>query len=247
MQRAARETNLSESTFILPPERGGDARVRIFTPSIEMPFAGHPVLGTALLVGFRDGSTRVTLETGAGPIPVELECDPERQVGFGRMEQPIPAVETFERAEELLAALGVPASELPVELYDNGPRFVYVALRDEAAVAELQPDLGALQRFGAIGVSCFAGAGPHWKVRMFAPAMGVAEDPATGSAAGPLALHLARHGRTSFGQDIEIRQGAEILRPSLIRARADGSAEHVERIVVGGSAVIVARGAFRLV
>jgi trans-2,3-dihydro-3-hydroxyanthranilate isomerase len=81
---------------------------------------------------------------------------------------------------------------------------------------------------------------------MFAPASGVPEDPATGSAAGPLALHLARHGRIEFGQEIEIRQGAEILRPSLIRARVDGTAQNVERVTVGGSAVVVARGAFRL-
>jgi trans-2,3-dihydro-3-hydroxyanthranilate isomerase len=113
-------------------------------------------------------------------------------------------------------------------------------------VAALQPDLGAIARLGGTGVSCFAGEGASWKVRMFAPASGVPEDPATGSAAGPLALHLARHGRTPFGQEIEIRQGAEILRPSLIRARVDGSAERIERIVVGGSAVIVARGRFRL-
>ena len=246
MQRAARETNLSETTFVLPPEQGGSARVRIFTPASELPFAGHPVLGTALLVGFRDQTMHVRLETGAGVIPVELECDPERQVGSGRMEQPIPSIEGYEREAELLAALGVERSELPVELYDNGPRFVYVALPTEEDVAALEPDLAALARLGGIGVSCFAGEDARWKVRMFAPAMGVAEDPATGSAAGPLALHLARHGRTGFGEELEIRQGAEIGRPSLIRARVEGSADEVERISVGGSAVVVARGSYRL-
>jgi trans-2,3-dihydro-3-hydroxyanthranilate isomerase len=81
---------------------------------------------------------------------------------------------------------------------------------------------------------------------MFAPGLGVPEDPATGSAAGPLAVHLARHGWTDFGADIEIRQGAEISRPSVLYARAEGSAERIDRVLVGGSAVIVARGEYRL-
>jgi trans-2,3-dihydro-3-hydroxyanthranilate isomerase len=98
-----------------------------------------------------------------------------------------------------------------------------------------------------VGVSCFASAGGgRVKTRMFGPGVGVAEDPATGSAAGPLALHLARHGRISFGEEIEIRQGAEIGRPSLLRARVEGTAERVERVVVGGSAVAVAHGEYRL-
>ena len=97
-----------------------------------------------------------------------------------------------------------------------------------------------------IGVNCAAGSGSRWKTRMFAPAGGVAEDPATGSAAGPLALHLARHGRIAFGDEIEITQGVEIDRPSKLYARVDGSAERVERVEVGGSAVVVARGEFQL-
>ena len=97
-----------------------------------------------------------------------------------------------------------------------------------------------------MGINCIAGEGARWKTRMFAPAGGVPEDPATGSAAGPLALHVARHGRIDFGQEIQISQGAEIARPSTLHARVDGSAENVERVAVGGSAVIVARGEFRL-
>jgi trans-2,3-dihydro-3-hydroxyanthranilate isomerase len=97
-----------------------------------------------------------------------------------------------------------------------------------------------------MGTNCFAGSGKRWKTRMFAPGGGVPEDPATGSAAGPLAVHLARHGRIGFGEEIEISQGAEIGRPSTLYATAEGSAEQVERVEVGGSAVIVARGEFRL-
>jgi trans-2,3-dihydro-3-hydroxyanthranilate isomerase len=146
----------------------------------------------------------------------------------------------------VLAALGVERSELPIEIYDNGPRFTFVALPGEAAVIELRPDLGALSGLGAFGVSCFAVDDGRVRARVFAPGLGVAEDPATGSAAGPLAVHLARHGRTAFGQRIEIRQGVEIGRPSRLQAVVEGSAERVERVVVGGGAVIVARGEYRL-
>jgi trans-2,3-dihydro-3-hydroxyanthranilate isomerase len=245
MQRAARELNLSETVFFLPPERDGDLRIRIFTPASELPFAGHPVLGSAFLAGELLGTSAVRLETGAGLVPVELRRQ-GGQIVSGQMEQPIPEWAPYEHPERLLAALGVAGSGLPVEAYPNGPRHVYVALRDEAAVAALRPDAGALADLGAIGVSCFAGSGLRWKTRMFAPGLGVLEDPATGSAAGPLAIHLARHGRTGFGDEIEIRQGAEIGRPSLLYARVDGSAERIERVLVGGSAVVVARGEYRL-
>src|SRR6202012_324513 len=100
----------------------------------------------------------------------------------------------------------------------NGPRTVFVGLEDELAVAALLPNMQALTIIGA-NVCCFAPAsGARWKARVFGPALGVPEDPATGSAAGPLALHLARHGAISFGDEIEIRQGEEIGRPSLLAA-----------------------------
>jgi trans-2,3-dihydro-3-hydroxyanthranilate isomerase len=246
MQRAARELNLSETVFFLPAEHDGDLRIRIFTPASELPFAGHPVLGSAFLAGELLGTSAVRLETGAGVVPVELERKGE-QIVSGRMEQPVPDWAPYEHPERLLAALGVAGSGLPVEAYRNGPRHVFVALDGEAAVAALRPDLGALADLGdGIGVSCFAGDGLRWKTRMFAPGLGVAEDPATGSAAGPLAIHLARHGRTAFGEEIEIRQGAEIGRPSVLYARVDGSPQRIERVLVGGSAVVVARGEYRL-
>jgi trans-2,3-dihydro-3-hydroxyanthranilate isomerase len=245
MQRTARELNLSETVFFLPPERDGDLRIRIFTPASELPFAGHPVLGSAFLAGELLQAAEVRLETGAGVVPVVLRRKGE-QIVSGRMEQPVPEWAPFEHPERLLAALGVAGSGLPVEAYRNGPRHVLVAVGDEAAVTALRPDLGALADLGEIGVSCFAGAGLRWKTRMFAPGLGVPEDPATGSAAGPLAIHLARHGRTRFGDEIEIRQGAEIGRPSVLFARVDGSAQRIERVLVGGSAVIVARGEYRL-
>ena len=177
---------------------------------------------------------------------MELEREGARIV-FGRMSQPIPEVSPFDREADLLAALRIERSELPIELYDLGITFVYVALPSEEAVAALEPDYTALARIqGYVGTYCFAGSGTRWKARMFAPADGVPEDPATGSAAGPLACHLARHGRIGWGEEIEISQGEEVGRPSTLYARAHGSAEAIERVEVGGSAVVVARGEFRL-
>lgn len=245
MQRLARELKFAESTFVLPPEQGGHVRIRIFTPATELPFAGHPTLGSAFVLAGPLQLDEIRLETGAGVVPVRLERDGPRIV-FGRMEQPLPTVQPYAAAEELLSALGVERSELPVELYDNGMRYAQVCLTTEDAVAALEPDFARLARLPqALGIICFAAAGTRWKVRMFAPAAGVYEDAATGSAAGPLALHLARHGLIAWGEEIEIRQGAEIDRPSKLYARVDGSAEQLERVEVGGSAVVVARGEFR--
>jgi trans-2,3-dihydro-3-hydroxyanthranilate isomerase len=244
MQALARELNFAETVFLLPSESGGDVRVRIFTPGGELPFAGHPVLGTAFVVGSSLGADRVVLETGAGPVPIELERADGR-ISFGRMRQPLPTWEPFDRPDELLTAVGIERSALPIEIYRNGPEHTFVALGSAEAVAALSPDMGRLRELG-VAANCFAGSGGRWKTRMFYPAAGVPEDPATGSAAGPLALHLARHGVIGFGDEIEIRQGEEINRPSLLYARAAGSPEHVESIEVGGSAQIVASGEYRI-
>jgi trans-2,3-dihydro-3-hydroxyanthranilate isomerase len=245
LQPLARELNFSETTFVYPSEQDGHVRMRIFTPAVEIPFAGHPTLGTAFVLAGPLQLDEIRLETGRGTVPVRLERDGSRVV-FGRMRQPLPSMEAFEPADEILAALGVARSELPVRLFDNGPRFVYVALGSPEEVAALRPDLQRLSDLGPVGVNCFAGSGTHWKTRMFAPAFGVAEDPATGSAAGPLALHLALEGRIGWGEEIEIAQGAEVGRPSTLYARVDGGPDAVERIEVGGAAVVVARGEFRL-
>lgn len=249
MQRAAREMNLSETVFVFTGGDDADAEVRIFTPGTELPFAGHPVLGTAFILGDGDGAgagaSVVRLRTRAGVIAIELRRQGD-QIVYGEMGQPIPTLEPFEAADQLLAALGLEHSELPIEAYSNGPVHVYVALGDERSVAELQPDLGAVARLGPLNISCFAGSGRDFKTRMFAPGIGVAEDPATGSAAGPLAVHLARHGWIGFGEEIEIRQGAEIRRPSVLHARVEGTPERIEHVAVGGSAVVVARGEYRL-
>ena len=245
LQDIAREMNFSETVFVFPPTDRTQAhvRIRIFTPGGEVPFAGHPVLGTAFVLGIPLQAVDVLLETGRGIVPVALQREGAQPV-FGWMKQPVPTWKPFGAAETqaLLAGLGVERSELPVEVYSNGIDHVYVALPSEDEVAAVEPDLAALKRLGFYGINCFAGEGLRWKTRMFAPAKGVAEDPATGSAAGPLAVHLARHGRIAWGDEIVIRQGAELRRPSELTARAEGSAGGVEAVSVGGAAVIVARG-----
>ena len=262
MQRTTRELNLSESVFFFPAEGGdgdsggggdssgdgdsggdaggGDVRVRIFTPASELPFAGHPCLGAAFVLAERLGKRDITLATGIGPIRLSFEDD-----GYGQMEQPIPDFEPYERTEELLDALHLKGSELPIEAYRNGPRHVYVGLPDVDAVANLAPDLSRLKEHAA-GVNCFAGHGGNWKTRVFVPYLGVNEDPATGSAAGPLGVHLVRHGQVPFGERIEVSQGAEIGRPSTLYVRIDGSQDSIEHIYVGGYTVVVARGQYRL-
>src|SRR5262245_35481610 len=208
MQRLAKEMNYSETVFVLPPEAGGHARIRIFTPATELPFAGHPVLGSAYVLAGPMQLGEIKLETGAGVVPIALEREGAR-ISFGWMSQPIPEHESFAKADEVQELLGF-RSGLPVELYHQGPGFAYFELESKDALAGLTPDFGALGRITDFGVSCFAGSGTDWKTRMFAPTSGVPEDPATGSAAGPLAMHLARHGRISFGEEIEISQGDEI-------------------------------------
>lgn len=243
MQALAKETNYSETTFVLPAEAGGTARVRIFNPDEEMAFAGHPVLGTAWVLAQPLQQGAVELETGVGIVPVEVERDESGALAFGRMTQPIPSVRPVAETDELFAALGVEGSVLPVELYDNGATHIVVTLADEDAVAALRPDIAAIARFGVTGVNCIAGSGARWKNRAFWPR---GEDPATGSAAGPIACHAARHGRAPWGEWIEITQGVEVGRRSTLFARADGAGGEIVRVLCGGRAVIVARGEFRL-
>jgi trans-2,3-dihydro-3-hydroxyanthranilate isomerase len=241
LQPLARELNLSETVYVYPAEEDGHARIRIFTPTLELPFAGHPVLGAAFVLGQPLQLEEIRLETGSGVVPVRLDRDGPR-IAFGWMRQPSFTWETFEHAEELLALLGVEKSGLPVEVYYQGPGHVLVELASPEVVAALRPDFAALKDLAPFGTDCFSLAGDVWKCRVFVPNHGIDEDPATGSAAGPLALHLARHGRIGFGDEIVIRQGDEVGRPSTLHAVARSEQE----IEVGGSAVVVARGEFRL-
>ncbi|HEY1282026.1 MAG TPA: PhzF family phenazine biosynthesis protein, partial [Acidimicrobiales bacterium] len=220
------------------------ARVRIFTPDHELPFAGHPTLGTAYVLAQRQGLSDVVLETKMGLVPVRFDAS-----GRGTMTQPVPTVRRMgddERAA-VLAAIGVDRSLAPVDLYDNGVPHLYVVLESPDAVANLRPDLRAVEAaVGSAGVNCIAGGANVWKTRMFIPGAGVGEDPATGSAAGPLAVHAARHGLAPWGEELTISQGAEIGRPSTLYATAWGEGDRVDRVEVAGDCVIVGETTFTL-
>jgi trans-2,3-dihydro-3-hydroxyanthranilate isomerase len=183
MQRIAREMNLSETTFVFPPTAGGDVRVRIFTPVGELPFAGHPTFGTAAVLaatghpGVRGGELR--METGMGVVPFSFTGEGGGgRVRTARMLQPIPVWRDYERAGELLDALGVSASTLPIEVYRNGPRHAFVGLGSVDELSALRVDLRALAEHDDLAANCFAPTGDPlvWRARMFSPAYGVTED-----------------------------------------------------------------------
>ena len=242
MQQLALEFGFSESVFVLPPREGGTVRIRIFTPRNEIPFAGHPCLGTAFVLGAPLQLGVIALETGVGTVPVTLERDESGRIVFGRMAQPVPRVESVGSPEAVLASVGAERSLLPIELYDNGARHLVVTL-EEGELRALRPDSETIAGFGVTGVNCVARDGSSWRSRMF---WEHGEDPATGSAAGPIACHLARHGLVAWGEEIVIAQGVEMGRPSALHARAEGGEGLIDAVEVGGSAVVVARGEFRL-
>jgi trans-2,3-dihydro-3-hydroxyanthranilate isomerase len=237
----ARETNLSETTFVLPPSAGGDFRVRIFTPARELPFAGHPLIGTAVVVGRSLAIDRLALETGIGVVLLDLVREGGATVAAW-MEQPEPLFGTApdEDAAAVAAALGL--SPRPLVIGANGVRVGLVeATADE--LAALAPDHHALARVPGLDlVSVYAPPddGAEVRVRVFAPWVGVAEDPGTGVAAGPLAEHLVERGLVAAGE-LTIRQGVEIGRPSLIAVRAGEGPPRV-----GGAVAVVARGTYTL-
>ena len=245
MQALAREMAFSETVFVWPATEGGHARIRIFTPVSEIPFAGHPTLGSAFVIGTTVQLDELRLETGRGIVPVRLQREGARVV-FGWMSQPIPSVTPFTKAEALLSALGLQGSELPIELYDNGPTHTQVVVSRREELTTLSPDYHALAAVDVDTTSVVAGSGREVESRVFAPRARIAEDAATGSAAGPLALHLVRHGRLGFGEELTITQGLALHRPACLHARIRGTAGAIESVEVGGSAVVVARGKFRI-
>lgn len=241
MQALARELNLSETTFVLPPEQGGHARVRIFTPGRELPFAGHPTLGTAFVLGGPLQMEEIRLELAVGIVPVRLEREGAR-VSYGWMTQPTPQRSAAPDERAVLEALGLRSGTLAWQAYDNGVRHLCIGVAERELVSGLTPDFSALARACNFGVGVFHYDGQVCKARYFAPAGGINEDPATGSFAGPLALQLLADGRLRPGEILRIEQGAEIQRPSTLYARVSDDAQ--QRVEVGGCARIVARGQF---
>jgi trans-2,3-dihydro-3-hydroxyanthranilate isomerase len=215
--------------------------VRIFTPERELPFAGHPTLGTAFVLGGPMQLEELRLELGIGLVPVRLEREGAR-VSFGWMTQPTPRPIAAPEQGPVLAALGLRSGTVAWQAYDNGPRHLCVGVADPALVHGLTPDFSALARACEFGVGVFHYAGLVCQARYFAPALGINEDPATGSFAGPLALQLLRDGRLRPGDVLRIQQGAEVKRPSTLYAKVSADAE--PRVEVGGCARIVGRGQF---
>jgi trans-2,3-dihydro-3-hydroxyanthranilate isomerase len=236
--------------------------VRIFTPASELPFAGHPVVGTtwalAYLGAIPGGGSPVYLELGVGTLPVEILYE-ERKPSFVWMHQPLPKFEPWEGDRDALAsALGLtPADfsdDLPIERGSSGVGFVYIPLKSLEAVGRARPgaDLVAAMSNPTphVGVFIFtleqAPTGADVHGRMFGPEVGVIEDPATGAASGPLGVYLMRHGkkRPDVERETRIRleQGVEMGRPSRIQIAITGSAEQIEDVRVGGESVVMAEG-----
>lgn len=264
MQAITREMNYSETTFVLPasdPE--ALCRVRIFTPATELPFAGHPTIGTTFALaheGRLSGRARIALQLGVGTLPIDLIDDGQR-LSFAWMHQPLPTFDPWPGDRERLAtALGLTpedfAPDLPIERGSAGVPFIYVPLRSLEAVARACPgaDLGAALAEPTTHAAALlftlvftlerpaSGADVH--ARMFAPGGGIVEDAATGSAAGPLGVYLVRHGRATPDAEgtarIALEQGVEMGRPSALSIEVTMGDGAVRDVRVGGAAVLVA-------
>jgi trans-2,3-dihydro-3-hydroxyanthranilate isomerase len=254
MQAIAREFNHPETVFVFAPaDSGHRARLRIFTPARELPFAGHPTVGTAVLLGLRDGGGEgrdIVLEEGIGAVRCTLESG-EGGRGSARFTIPQLPAEVGPAAEDaaIAAALALEPGDIAARpaRWSAGIPFTFVPVAGLAAIARCRPDLAkfdaAYGAAGAVYVFCEETAEPghHFHARMFAPGMGIAEDPATGSAAAAFAGMLAL--RLSDGtHTMAIEQGYEMGRPSLIRLTAVVAAGKLVSASIGGDAVIVTEG-----
>ena len=264
MQRVAREMNFSESTFIFPPEaEGTDVRMRIFTPGEELPIAGHPTIGTTFAL-VQEGTItpdqpRFVFGCGVGPVPVTLDWK-GKALDFAWMTMPLPTFgpEVGDR-DAFAKSLGLKSGDLakgPVQPVSCGNLFLFVPLASRAAVDRVSIDRAAytacLQTAGLNELPVFIltldreGARGDETVysRMLAPGFGIAEDPATGSASGPLGAYLFRHGlvpRDRLTQFVSL-QGVKMLRPSRIHVSIDARGDDITRVRVGGRSVLVGGG-----
>jgi trans-2,3-dihydro-3-hydroxyanthranilate isomerase len=242
MQALAREMNLSETTFVLPAQQRGHVRVRIFTRSRELPFAGHATLGTAFVLGGPLQTEQIQMELLAGSVPVRLERD-GAHIHFAWMTPPPARPFAVDETQAILSALGVEDLGLPLLGYDNGLQHLCLRLPSASSVAALAPNFSALAKATAAGVSAFHFDGELCTARYFAPRGGIEEDAATGSAAAAIAVYLNGAGLLPASEVLRIAQGAELGRPSTLYARMIAG-EPEPSVEVGGSARIVARGQF---
>jgi trans-2,3-dihydro-3-hydroxyanthranilate isomerase len=261
MQEIAQEMNFSESTFIYPPEKGGDVRMRIFTPGAELPIAGHPTIGSTFALAHEGtiaaGRENFVFELGVGPTPVSLEWN-AAGLAFAWMTQPLPSFDQeIANRGALAAAVSIDAGDLaeglPVEVVSCGVPFLFVPVSTRAAL-----DSAAIDRRALLRVCEEAGL-PELPVffftrdvtgdetvysRMLAPGFGIVEDPATGGASGPLGSYLLHHGivDAAGARAMVSLQGVAMRRPSRIHISIDSEDEMITRVRVGGQSVLVGRG-----
>jgi len=254
MQAIAREMNLSETTFILPRdrkiERERGVRVRIFTVQEELPFAGHPTLGTAFALRGKSSAKQVTLDLNAGKVPVRFEEIPG-QPAFGEMTQIDPVFGIQHEREAVARATGLGVEDfdpsLPIETVSTGVAFTVAPLKSLAAIQKLRVDLNRAEEYLARSGGKFLyfvtretvdpAARLHARMLFYN-----GEDPATGSAAGCTAAWMVAHGVAEPDERVLIEQGLEIERPSRIFVRASRNGNRVVNVRVGGNAIEVMRG-----
>ena len=264
MQAITKEMNFSESTFILPIEAAGtDIRMRIFTPGTELPMAGHPVIGSTFALAelgvIKKGQAGFVFGLNVGPTRVELTWAGER-LSFAWMDQRAPEFrEPASPCPDIIRSVGldpaaVDATGLPIEEVSCGNAFLLIPVKTRAAVDAAEADLAAMRRLtsafpgGHVGALFFTTEPVDAQVtvysRMFAPSAGVVEDPATGSAAGPLGSYLFKHGLVPRDQmhDMVNLQGVAMGRPSRLHMRITEMSGAITRVQVGGKAVRVGAG-----
>ncbi|MET0647145.1 MAG: PhzF family phenazine biosynthesis protein [Pyrinomonadaceae bacterium] len=264
MQAVAKEFNLSETTFVLPPDDPRhDWRVRIFTPGSELPMAGHPTIGTTFvlareyLIPRGERESNIVLEEGVGPVPVRVEFEGGEPV-FAEMSQPLPTFGprlTDTTAVAAMISLGVEDldSSLPVEVVSCGVPFLFVPLRSLDAARRARPRADLIERAAEehgfppevfVFTREVESASSTVHSRMFAPGFGITEDPATGGASGPLGCYLVRHGLVECDPAAEIvsEQGIEMGRPSYIRIRIERRGERITAVRVGGQCHFMGEG-----
>jgi trans-2,3-dihydro-3-hydroxyanthranilate isomerase len=269
MQTLAKELNLSETTFVLPPkDAANDFHVRIFTPGKELPMAGHPTVGTAFVLAherlfeWSGEYAKIRFEEGVGVIPVSLQFTGDTP-GMITMTQPLPAFGPEIQAEEAIAQmLSLDPSDidrgLPVEVVSCGVPFLFIPLRSLEAARRIQVRADAvspiLDPLGMHEVFVFTREVKHEgstvHSRMFAPGSGITEDPATGGASGPLGCYLVRHGIVPIEGDgtakIVSEQGIEMGRPSFIKIEIEQLDGAISAVRVGGECVYVGEGYIEL-
>lgn len=269
MQSIAREMGFSETTFVYPPTQAGSlAQIRIFTPGGELPMAGHPTIGTtfalALLGRVSHGTRHITLDLGVGPTPIDLEWnETDKAPRFAWMTQPLPTFgPVLENRDDVARALGLEttdlAANLPVQIVSCGVPFAYVPLASSHAVDRAAVDRGVWQK------ACASSALDEHKIfvfsvedtaiqkvrlysRMFAPLIGITEDPGTGGASGPLGSYLVKHGIVA-GEVCEFisHQGAKMQRACEISIRITSLKGEITWVQIGGTAVVVGEAVLRL-